>query len=232
MTGDTCEQITLVLLMKENSYQGLPIQGTLDSNSLLYLDKLLDTINLSLLEHPRTYAIRVDLRLPGFDVYDDCLSRDEIISYNWDRINLMKRFIESLSAKVKAQTRRMCREGKRARPCTVRYAWVRERYTSRNDHYHVVLFFNKDRYYKAGQYSSDGSLASMIIDAWSSALGCSLASNSRLVEFPKDHGYFLNENDRNFSQQYSDLFHRISYMAKKRTKHYGEGRRCFGCSSR
>ena len=218
--------------MKENSYQGLPIQGSLDSNNPLYLDKLLATINLSLLEHPRTYAIRVDLRLPDFDGHHDCLSRDEIVSFNRNRINLMKRFIESLNAKVKAQTRRMCREGKRARPCTVRYTWVRERDTALNDHYHVVLFFNKDRYYRSGDYSSDGSLASMIIAAWSSALGCSVASSFRLVHFPKNHGYYLNEKSSEFSQQYSDLFYRISYLAKKRTKRYGEGSRCFGCSSR
>ena len=161
----------------------------------------------------------MDLRLPDFDACHDCLSRDEIVSYNRNRTNLMKRFTESLSAKVKAQGARMRREGKRVHPCTVRYVWVKERDTAINDHYHTVLFFNKDRYHRAGKYSSDGSLASMIIAAWSSALGCSVASIFRLVHFPENSGYYLDENSQEFSQQYSDLFYRISYLAKKRTKH-------------
>ncbi|MGO2233997.1 MAG: inovirus Gp2 family protein [Marinomonas sp.] len=218
--------------MQKHSYQGLPILGSLEDHNSLYLDRLLSTMSFSLSEHPRTYAIRVDLRLPDFDACHDCLSRDEIVSYNRNRTNLMKKFTESLSAKVKAQGARMRREGKRVHSCTVRYVWVKERDTVINDHYHIVLFFNKDRFHRAGEYSSDGSLASMIIAAWSSALGCSVASSFRLVHFPKNNGYYLDENSQEFSQQYSDLFYRISYLAKKRTKHYGEGGRCFGCSSR
>jgi hypothetical protein len=218
--------------MQNHSYQGLPIQGSLESNNAIYLDRLLNTINLSLAEHPRTYAMRVDLRLPDLTGRHDCLSRDEIVSYNRNRTNLMRRFTESLSAKVKAQGVWMRREGKRVHPCTVRYVWVKERDTAINDHYHIVLFFNKDRFHRAGEYSSDGSLAAIIMAAWSSALGCSFASSFRLVHFPKKNGYYLDENSQEFSQQYSDLFDRISYLAKKRTKHYGEGSRCFGCSSR
>jgi hypothetical protein len=218
--------------MQKHSYQGLPIQGSLESNNPIYLDRLLSTMNASLAEHPRTYAMRVDLRLPDLTDCHDCLSRDEIVSYHLNRTNLMSRFIESLSAKVKAQGIRMRREGKRFYPCTVRYAWVKERDTAINEHYHLVLFFNKDRFHKSGSYKWEGSLASMITSAWGSALGCDADNSFHLVYFPESHGYYLNENSMAFSQQYSDLFYRISYLAKKRTKHYGEGGRCFGCSFR
>jgi hypothetical protein len=218
--------------MQKHSYQGLPIQGTLESNNPLYLDRLLSTMSTSLAEHPRTYAIQVDLRLPDLNDCHDGLSRDEMVSYNRKRTNLMKRFTESLSAKVKAQGVRMRKEGKRVYPCTVRYVWVKERTAVINDHYHIVLFFNKDRFHKAGDYKWEGSLASMIIESWASALKCNFDDGFGLVNFPEYHGYYLNENSQEFLQQRRDLFHRISYLAKKRTKHYGEGSRCFGCSSR
>lgn len=218
--------------MQKHSYQGLPIQGSLESNNAIYLDRLLNTINLSLAEHPRTYAMRVDLRLPDLTDCHDCLSRDEIVSYHLNRTNLMKRFTESLSAKIKAQEGRMRREGKRVYPCAVRYVWAKERDTSINDHYHLVLFFNKDRFHRAGDYKRYGSLASMITSAWGSALGCDADNSFRFIYFPESHGYYLDENCKKFSQQFSDLFYRISYLAKKRTKHYGEDSRCFGCSSR
>ncbi|MFA0425626.1 inovirus-type Gp2 protein, partial [Vibrio sp. 10N.222.54.A1] len=47
-----------------------------------------------------------------------------------------------------------------------------------------------------------------------------------------NHGYHLDSNHKDFSYWYSKLFYRISYLAKKRTKRYGEGHRCFGCSTR
>jgi len=218
--------------MKEDTYHGLLIQGTIEDNNTSYLDRLLSTMNNALGEHSRTYAIRVDLRLPNIDDSLDCLSRDEIVSYNRNRTSLTKRFTESLNAKIKAQAQRKRREGKRVYPCSMRYVWAKERDTSINEHYHVVLFFNKDRFYKVGNYKSKGSLASLIIEAWASALSCEFEDVFRLVYFPPNHGYYLNENSVQFSQQYHDLFYRISYLAKKRTKNYGEGYRCFGCSTR
>ncbi|WP_267865234.1 YagK/YfjJ domain-containing protein, partial [Vibrio parahaemolyticus] len=60
--------------------------------------------------------------------------------------NIIKRFFESLKAKIKAQEKRMKASEKRVYPCHLRYVWCRERNKSDNDHYHLVLFFNKDRY--------------------------------------------------------------------------------------
>lgn len=219
--------------MRDDYFDGLRIQGPVDDYNEHYLERLRDVMNNSIAEFPRTYAVRIDLRLPNirFDPY--CmLSRDEIVSYNRNYTNLIKRFIDSLRSKLFAQSQRKINQGKRVHRNNVRYAWCRERSTSESDHYHLVLFFNKDRFHTLGNYRKRGSLASMIIEAWASALNMDFEDVYRLVHFPENHGYYLMEGKPEFSQQYRNLFHRISYLAKKETKHYGEGRRNFGTSYR
>lgn len=217
--------------MKKSTYNGLLIQGTLKENEEGYLEQLIETMNYSLEEYPRSYAIRVDLRLPSHGFLDD-LTRDEAVSYSIRRTKLMSRFKESLSEKIKAQGMRRKKMGKRAAPCKVRYAWAREQDTSMHEHYHLVLLFNKDRFFTIGRYKQRDSLASLITGAWTSALGCSEEEALGLVHFPINHSYYIEKNSEHFVEQYSDLFYRISYLAKKRTKRYGEGHRCFGCSTR
>lgn len=218
--------------MENNNFDGLRIQGLLDDYNKHYLAILRDVMNDSVAEFPRTYAARIDLRLPNFRYDPYCLSRDEIVSYNRDYTNLMKRFIDSLRSKLFAQSQRKLNQGKRVHRNNVRYAWCRERSHSESDHYHLVLFFNKDRFHTLGNYRNRDSLASMIIEAWASALSMEFEDVYRLVHFPENHGYYLMDGKPEFSRQYRDLFHRLSYLAKKDTKHYGEGYRCFGSSYR
>tara|TARA_R110001583_G_scaffold139828_2_gene292011 strand:+ start:966 stop:1625 length:660 start_codon:yes stop_codon:yes gene_type:complete len=219
--------------MRNNNFDGLRIQGPRDEYNEYYLESLRDVMNDSVAEFPRTYAARIDLRLPNIRFDPDCmLSRDEIVSYNRNYTRLMKRFINSLRSKLFAQSQRKLNEGKRVHRNHVRYAWCRERCTSERDHYHLVLFFNKDRFHTLGKYKNRDSLASMIIEAWASALDMDFEGIYRLVNFPKNHGYYLMNGKPEFSQQYQKLFHRLSYLAKKETKHYGEGYRNFGTSYR
>lgn len=140
MSRDTCEQTTQESPMKDDTYHRLPIQGSIEDINPHSSTDLCSTTESSLSEHPRTYAIRVDLRMPTVDVFLDCLSRDEIVSYNRNRTNLMKRFTESMKAKIKAQERRRRRDEKRVYPCTMWYACAKERDTSTTEHYHLVLF--------------------------------------------------------------------------------------------
>lgn len=218
--------------MKDNYFDGLKIQGPLAEYNEHYLIGSRDVMNDSVAEFPRTYAARIDLRLPNFSYDPYCLSRDEIVSYNLNYTNLMKRFIESLRSKLSAQSQRKLNQGKRVHRNHVRYIWCRERSTSESDHYHLVMFFNKDRFHTLGKYRNRGSLASMIIEAWASALSMEFEDVYRLVHFPENHGYYLMKGKPEFSRQYRDLFYRLSYLAKKDTKHYGEGHRCFGTSNR
>lgn len=217
--------------MDNNHYKDFPIQGSINKCNERYLERLRVTMENSIRGFPRTYAVRIDLRLPDLIKHDsDCLSRDELDYYSSNRVNLMQRFMDSLKAKISAQSHRKRNQGKRVHSDSIRYAWCRERSYSENDHYHLVLFFNKDRFHRLGDYKDNDSLGSMIIEAWASALGFQFDETFRFVYFPDNHGYYLMNGKPDFNQQCSDLFYRISYFAKKETKHFGEGYRNFGCS--
>lgn len=218
--------------MNNNHFKGLPIQGNLNDFNTRYLDRTIDTINCACDEYNRIYALRIDLCLPQAPLERDCLSRDEIISYSRNRDKLMSRFIDSLKAKIESRDLQNSIRGKRIYRTSVRYIWCRERDTSINDHYHLALLFNKDRFYTLGDYNKRDSLSGLIIEAWASALGMEFEFAKGLVHFPKNSGYYLMEGKPEFNKQYDDLFYRLSYLAKNKTKHYGEGNRNFGCSQR
>ncbi|GKV79220.1 hypothetical protein PEC106568_43930 [Pectobacterium carotovorum subsp. carotovorum] len=98
-----------------------------------YLQRMISVINNAVAEHPRTMAIRVDLRLPD----------DEFNA----RQGLMSRFIESLDAKIEARYRSKQKQGKRTYPNHLRHVWVREvGEENQKSHYHVVLFVNNDTF--------------------------------------------------------------------------------------
>lgn len=98
-----------------------------------YLQRILRVINNATVEHARTMAVRVDLRLP-----DNMLI---------NRQGLISRFIESLDAKIAARYRSKLKQGTRTYPCHLRYAWVREvGEINQKSHYHMVLFVNNDTF--------------------------------------------------------------------------------------
>ncbi|EHH1172662.1 inovirus Gp2 family protein, partial [Vibrio parahaemolyticus] len=181
-------------------------------------------------DYKRVHALRLDLRLPVSDREQDLLRRDEFLNNTFNQKNIIKRFFESLKAKIKAQEKRMKVSEKRVYPCLLRYVWCRERNKSKNDHYHLVLFFNKDRYWSSGYKDNEESLARLIMDAWSSALGEYVDNADRLVQLVYKGTHYLDQNKYDFENKYQVLFTRLSYFAKNRTKHYGEGKRCFGTS--
>ncbi|KFK66598.1 hypothetical protein JS85_25260, partial [Vibrio vulnificus] len=131
-----------------------------------YLEKIESTVRKSLKDYNRVYAVRDDLRLPSLGDETDFLMREEIVNNRFDQKNIIKRFIESLKAKIESQDKAKKRRGKRNYFSKVRYVWSRERVTSENDHYHVVLLFNKDKFFKLGAYDCSGSLSNIIMCAW------------------------------------------------------------------
>ncbi|EIZ1315164.1 inovirus Gp2 family protein, partial [Vibrio parahaemolyticus] len=188
------------------------------------------TMSKALKDYKRVHALRLDLRLPVSDSEKDILRRDEIFNNTFNQKNIIKRFFESLKAKIKAQEKRMKASEKRIYPCHLRYVWCRERNKSNNDHYHLVLFFNKDRYFSSGYRDNEESLVRLIMDAWSSALGEYVDNADRLVQLVYKGTHYLDQNKYDFENKYQALFTRLSYFAKNRTKHYDEGKRCFGTS--
>ncbi|ENP0839628.1 inovirus Gp2 family protein [Vibrio parahaemolyticus] len=212
------------------TYKGLEVLYPVSELNTHYLDRIILTMSKALKDYKRVHALRLDLRLPVSDSEKDILRRDEILNNTFNQKNIIKRFFESLKAKIKAQEKRMKASEKRVYPCHLRYVWCRERNKSDNDHYHLVLFFNKDRYFSSGYRDNEESLVKLIMDAWSSALGEYVDNADRLVQLVYKGTHYLDQNKYDFENKYQALFTRLSYFAKNRTKHYGEGKRCFGTS--
>lgn len=189
-----------------------------------YLASIESVINDAVNEHPRSIAIRCDLRFP--------------IDYNVDGTSSpISKFIASLKAQMEAADQAKHRANMRVHPSTLRYVWVREWSNARLWHYHVVLFLNKDRFFTLGRFKSDPdemaeqiNLSDRIQKAWASALSISLSYAIGLVHFPQNPTYFLDCGSSDFGNQYASLYERLSYFAKEETKHYGDGKNNFGCS--
>ncbi len=207
-------------LTNSDEYKGYPILTNRGPLVEGYLEQTLTVIHNAVAEHPRTLAIRVDLRLP---MYHQVVNSD-----------LMSKFTESLKAQIRADLLRKEAQGKRVYRCSLRYIWVRERSSSANPHFHVLLLLNMDAYFTLGDFTVEHgrNMATRIKKAWASALGIKVEQVAGLVEFPKNPVYRLNYYADNFDQVKADLFRRVSYFAKLETKEYGTGSRSFGCSQR
>lgn len=210
-------------LMNSNKFRGLDTYVKRGSLCVNYLEKIYDTIDNALEEHPRTMAIRIDLRFPKFE---QRLYQPHVVSD----------FIRSLESQIKAEQYRKEREGERVHKCTVRYVWVKEKNTALNEHYHLALLFNKDRYNWLGrsQEKSD-TLLSKIVSAWARTIDVDYSQANGLVYVSKDRDgvpviHRLNKRSEGFTKQLNDLFKHASYLAKESTKNYAGRKRNFGCS--
>ncbi|ENA9696120.1 inovirus Gp2 family protein [Salmonella enterica subsp. enterica] len=191
-----------------------------------YKESIINTVHKAVLDHPRTLAIRVDLHDPAI------LDNGDTITCFANTEDAISRFTRSMKAKLSADTQRKQREGKRAYPNTLRYAWVREYSQTNKCHYHIFLFLNKDAYYHLGDYDLDNNtLRRMIITAWCSALGLPPEDHAHLVQFPANGIYFL-DREKVMNDLYPrDFIERVDYLTKVRTKVFEDGYRSFGCSN-
>jgi len=211
-------------------YDGLPVQsqhGDLNEN---YLDIIKNTIFNSLNEHPKTYALRVDLTLPhsvGIDSLGDWSERDIPSLFEIDDYGLPSKFVAAFKSRVKAYLKRRKKKNLRVYQCTPRVIWCREQNTSHNQHYHLLILVNNHTFKSVNNWSE---LGEILINAWASALGCDNTDAIGLVDFTKDGSHYLELNNVEFEQQLGNLFYHASYLAKIRTKNYGCGHRAFGYS--
>lgn len=198
-----------------------------------YLDKIIEVIDRSVAEHPRTFALRFDLHLPK--TQQNAIYGQDAIAGRTDTA-VISRFIDSLKSHIRANIARK-RKNARVHPCTMRYVWVREFNPSsviiKKWHYHVLILLNKDTYAYPGNYRSNDNLASMIVKAWASALGLNMKECDNLVHIPENPYCYLNSRDPiTFQENRRQLIYRVSYMAKLATKSTEDGYRSFGCSQR
>ncbi len=199
--------------------------GPLSTEYLLNIEK---TLNKAIDSHPRTLAIRVDLRFPSSALYND----DMPYMYRNDDA-VITRFIQAIKARLDADIKKKKRERNRVHDCQLRYVWVREQDSAPLQHYHVLLLLNADTYNCLGSFqATSGNLASRIKASWASALGIPVEELGGCVHFPENPTYLMNRNSVDFGESYASVYHRVSYMAKLETKRYGGHTRHFGCSSR
>ncbi|MGR5144453.1 inovirus Gp2 family protein [Photobacterium sp. DNB23_23_1] len=197
-----------------------------------YLNRIENVLDNHLTKYPRTLCIRIDLRYPitPCNVQNDYSYDFPTVFINSDN-DVMKRFFDSLKAQVKHEECKKIKNGKRVHNSGMSYVWVREFGESNNEHFHVLLLFNKDRYYNLGSFGSeDNNLANKIRKAWSRALNVEVMDYPNLVHFPEHPCYHLNTNADSFLHNYQSVINRARYLAKKHTKSIGRGQRNFGAS--
>jgi hypothetical protein len=210
-------------LFTDRYFQGMKVQVAHGPLVLSYLESMNQVLQNTVYDHKRTLAIRVDLRLPNsINCPDVPLAYDN---------SVMSRFIESLKAQIKADQIKRFRMGKRAFKCTVRVIWVAEHDSSMNNHWHIVILINNDCYDCLGDITADkGNMAARIKQAWASALGLELRETAGLVHFTNNGVFRLDVNSKTYNDDYCNLFFAISYLAKAKTKHFGDGTKSFGCT--
>lgn len=197
-----------------------------DINSV-YLSKSLDVVYSMLEQYPRVFALRVDLRYA-----DDISSSNPDSPTCFQRVDssVITRFIESLKSQLREVHRR---SGWTGSPSLPGYVWVREQCGGDKPHYHLVLFFNKDRFAFLGDYTNPDAdnMAVRIQRAWCSALGLDFPYYSTLAHFPNNNRYIIDRDSALLRlSEYMLFLERLAYLSKKETKDIGDGYRNFGCS--
>ena len=199
------------------SFEGFDVQHRYAPLVEEYLSRTLYVARLALLQHRKTFAFRVDLRFPVDHLIDDAQTNKPL-----------ERFFKSLRAKI--EHNRLLREKKsgHAHGTTVSHIWCREIGKHGVPHYHLAILLNRDAFFKLGKFKiGRKNLFNLLVEAWSSALKLPVEDMDGLVHIPKKHGYKLTSDDRD---AFNDFFHRVSYLCKAETKHFGDGAHSFGTS--
>lgn len=205
-------------LYHDCTYQGMPIQADKGPFVEEYLALLSETMRRALVEYPRVFAFRVDLRLPA----------RRPISRHVPDSSAIRRFLASFNSKINHDRKISKALYGRAHACRVRYVWAREVAGSGYPHYHLVIFLNQDAFFTLGRLTSGAeNMFRRLEGAWASALGMSLGMVSGLVEIPINPGYRVRRDD---IESQKELFYRASYLCKSATKNYGDFHHCFGAS--
>lgn len=212
-------------IIENDTFNGLPLTHPRGEGYYSFISQYLESnrrvLDDALSIHPRTLAIRVDLRFPTN--YHD----DDYPKYN--NKPEITRFIESFKAKVNSKIIKRRREGKRAHSSNVNFIWVLEYGKNGSEHYHVALFLNGDSFlHPGGKSTPDKSspLINTIVEAWESALNVSFTKAWDLVNIPPNASYRLKSTEwPEKGTTYCNLYERLSYLAKVNTKFYGVKRR-------
>ncbi|MEZ9494936.1 inovirus Gp2 family protein [Vibrio splendidus] len=206
-------------ITKARIFSGYPLYYDKDGLVEEYLKSMEQVLNNALAEHPRSLAVRVDLNLPK--------------DFNDDSSEVITRFFRSLKSQVDADIKKKSKNAWcKYRYCTIRYVWAKECCTSTSSHYHVMMFFNRDIYNCLGLLENGRSnLAIRIRNAWKrSVSACYEGTERAMVHFPTQGVYSVSNKNETKEQVKNRVFYRMSYLAKLRSKNYGDSKKNFGAS--
>ncbi|MDO6465530.1 inovirus Gp2 family protein [Pseudoalteromonas carrageenovora] len=194
------------------------------SHNLSYQQRIELVLNHAIEQSPRLNVVRFDLYLPN---YYQSIDTPKAVANN-----LISRFFASLKARLSSDAIQRRRLGHRVHDTKLYYVWAREfGELADKEHYHIAIFINKDRFHSLGSYDcNSGSLASLIIQAWASALDIPVDEAQSLVNFPDKACNWVESNSKSHSTQRGISVSRLNYLAKNKTKVYGTGKRNFGTS--
>ncbi|MEZ8658776.1 inovirus-type Gp2 protein [Vibrio cyclitrophicus] len=189
-----------------------------------YLIKSKEFLDYVTSEHNRVLSFSLILRFP------QDFKQDRDVSYISKFIRIFQRKVDlTLKERGKVRVHHIKKGNK------VFNIWCRERDSSNNDHYHMFILLSYENFRTLGHYSTSlepkKSLAILVQEAWSDALGISYSDMKGLVQFPPKNNYFrVIQNRPDTKSNYDKLLFRMYYLAKRETKNFGEGIRSFGCS--
>ncbi|HCG9469101.1 TPA: inovirus Gp2 family protein [Vibrio parahaemolyticus] len=198
---------------------GMPLSFNTNRGGLepKYLRRTKQTFDYALSQYPRTRLMRFDLHYPdGYPI-------------NGVTGKQITKFQESFKAIMCAYLKRK-KHNRHSKP---RFIWCKEIANSAYPHYHVAVLLNGDVFQGVGPYDGLTSqyVSGMIAKAWASATGLSVEQASSVSVFSDNGTYEINKrlDEEAFYNQYNQAFYRVSYFAKKESKHPGIGQ-CFGYS--
>jgi hypothetical protein len=207
-----------LILHEEPTFHGMPVQYEADPLIENYLYQTWKIIQTALLYHPRITAMRFDLRLPqGMRT-----PKPEGI--------VMTAFWECLKDRIEHDRARAKKDRDRGHDTSVHHIRVMEYdQPGERPHWHCVLLVSREAYLGLGRIGSEEmSMYDRIVAAWNSALGLVPGVDSGLVHIPHNPVYHLDRNSD--GSDFRELFYRLSYFAKARSKQYGGSVNAFGGS--
>jgi len=206
-------------LINTPSFNGYPVlskQGPLIENILIGNEDVLSRI-LEL--HNRVSVMRFELKFPvGY------FGSAEVISKLFDSLRFKLK--NDLAKKTSSRSRTIHSE--------IGYVWVKELSSQHGWHYHVALFLNYDVYNCFGSINSENTnMYNRILHSWAGVLNLSAIDARGLVHIAETGVRKLERNIVNKTELH-EVLHWLSYLAKLKTKPYGEvpRKRFYGTSQR
>ncbi|MFD2231354.1 YagK/YfjJ domain-containing protein [Alkalimarinus sediminis] len=206
-------------------YKGLPVQVSRGPLVAEWLENIRSSMLEQVATHSKIFALRIDLRLPGF------YSLPEGQIFGNDYYDRFKR-----------RLKRLLDDMPDTRNHGLKLVAAREYDQYENKpHFHVLVLLNGNAIRATGKWDlSCDNLYSRLHDAWAHALGLNDHEVLGLIQFSdgakycsgsrsqaKGGAFLMERGDHNM---FEDVFFACSYLAKYATKNFNDGCHPFLCS--